>query len=63
MNKKKKRLAERRAASKSIRSTAREILHDLILDPEVIWEDRSLSLYPWWEGKRIGQSQIIQRSR
>lgn len=63
MNKKKKRLAERRAASKSIRSVAKDILHDLLVDPEVIWEDRSLNLYPWWAGKNIGQVQIIQRNR
>lgn len=63
MSRKNKRLAERRAASKSIRSTARKILHDLMTDPEKIWDDRSLNLYPWWEGKKIGQAQIVIRNR
>jgi len=63
MNRRKKRLAERRTASKSIRSIARKILHDLTVDPEIIWEDQSLNLYPWWEGKKIGQTQIMMRNR
>jgi hypothetical protein len=63
MNKKKKRLAERRSASKEIRRTARNLLHSLVLDPEFVWEDDIKDLYPWWENKKISQAQIIERQR
>lgn len=63
MNKKNKRLVKKRAVSKSIRSSARKILHELITNPEKIWDDSSLDLYPWWEGKKIGLIQIASRNR
>lgn len=61
MNNKKKKLAERRSASKEIRQVARSILHDLTIDPEFIWEDDTIPLYPWWEDKKISQIGVIQR--
>ena len=61
MNNKKKRLAERRSASKEIRRVARGLLHDLTIDPEFVWEDETIKLYPWWEDKKISQIGVIQR--
>ena len=63
MNLKKKKRAKRRSASKSIRSIARTILHNITYNQDFALEDKANDLYPWWEGKKIGQTEIIERTK
>lgn len=62
MNNKKKRLAQRRAASKSIRTDIRDYLHNLVVDPE-LEDDKYFEIHPWWENKKLGVSQVLERER